>query len=105
MVNQVEYAESRFAIAGCSFLLDVGEEILAATAKHVLTSFESWRMFPKDRPEDVVVIDNLMIHEDPEEPPSHQAVIGCSSRYASLTRLCNPCGYGPLPLKPVKRFT
>jgi hypothetical protein len=81
MINQIEYTDAQHPTAACGFLLDAGDEILAATAKHVLIYFKSkdmdsvsfgdslvsWRMFPKDRPEDRVLIDRL-INEDPQEP-------------------------------------
>ena len=80
MINQIEYTDAAHPSAACGFLLDTGDAILAATAKHVLKYFKSkamdsvsfegtlerWRMFPKDRPEDAVTIDRL-INEDPEE--------------------------------------
>jgi len=88
MINQIEYADSEHPSAACGFLVDTGDEILAATAKHVLIYFKSgvmdsvsfagslktWRMFPKDSPGDAVVIDRL-INENPKErlkriPPS-----------------------------------
>lgn len=81
MINQIEYADTSFPIAGCSFLLDTGEDTLAVTAKHVLTYFKSktmnsvsfgdalrsWKMFPKDNPDDVVVVDEL-INKNTNEP-------------------------------------
>jgi len=81
MINQIEYTDKSHPVAGCGFLLDTGDEILAATAKHVLIFFKSdsmesvsfgetlklWRMFPKNNPDDVVVVDKL-INENPEEP-------------------------------------
>jgi len=81
MINQIEYADAEHPIAACGFLLDTGDEILAATAKHVLIYFKSesmdsvsfqgnlkaWRMFPKDSPGDLVVIDRL-INENAREP-------------------------------------
>jgi hypothetical protein len=81
MINQIEYTDKNHPIAGCSFLLDTGDEILAATAKHILLFFKSdsmkavsfnnslklWKMFPKNNPDDVVVVDKL-INENPEEP-------------------------------------
>ena len=81
MINQIEYTDKNHPIAGCAFLLDTGDEILAATAKHVLIYFKSesmksvsfgealklWRMFPKDNPDDAVVVDEL-INENPDEP-------------------------------------
>jgi len=81
MINQIEYTDKNHPVAGCGFLLDTGDEILAATAKHILTYFKSetmesvsfektlklWKMFPKNNPDDVVVVDKL-INENPEEP-------------------------------------
>lgn len=81
MINQIEYSDTLYPIAGCSFLLDTGEDTLAVTAKHVLTYFKSremnsisfrktlksWKMFPKDNKNDEVVIDQL-INEDENEP-------------------------------------
>jgi hypothetical protein len=81
MVNQIEYADTSFPIAGCSFLLDTGEDTVAVTAKHVLTYFKSetmnsvsfgntlrsWKMFPKDNPDDVVVV-GALINEDTDAP-------------------------------------
>jgi hypothetical protein len=80
MINQIEYLDKSHPIAGCGFLLDTGDEILAATAKHILIFFKSdsmktvsfnntlksWKMFPKNNPDDVVVLDKL-INENPEE--------------------------------------
>jgi hypothetical protein len=81
MINQIEYTDRNHPVAGCGFLLDTGDEILAATAKHILIFFKSesmesvsfgetlklWKMFPKNNPDDVVVVDKL-INENPEEP-------------------------------------
>jgi len=81
MINQIEYTDTKHPSAACGFLVDTGDEILAATAKHVLIYFKSeamdsvsfagtlrsWRMFPKDSPGDAVVIDEL-VNEDPKEP-------------------------------------
>jgi hypothetical protein len=80
MINQIEYTDKEHPSAACGFLVDTGDEILAATAKHVLTYFKAesmdsvffdgtlktWRMFPKDSPGDTVLIDRL-INEDPQE--------------------------------------
>jgi hypothetical protein len=80
MINHIEYADTLYPIAGCSFLLDTGEDTLAVTAKHVLTYFksggmnsvsfrntlENWKMYPKDNPEDVVVA-GALINEDAGE--------------------------------------
>lgn len=81
MINQIEYVDKSFPIAACAFLLDTGTEILAVTAKHVLTYFKSpgmtsvsfggrlksWIMFPKNLPADRVEIEALL-NEDPAEP-------------------------------------
>jgi len=80
MINQIEYIDKNHPIAGCGFLLDAGNEVFAATAKHVLIFFKSnsmekvsfdntlklWKMFPKDNPDDLVVVDKL-INEDKGE--------------------------------------
>ena len=61
--------------------MDTGDEVLAATAKHILTYFksetmnsvsfgdalETWRMFPKNSPDDLIIVDEL-INENAEEP-------------------------------------
>ncbi|MEE9441509.1 MAG: serine protease [candidate division Zixibacteria bacterium] len=84
MINQIEYTDNNHPIAGCGFLLDTGNEILAATAKHILVYFKSesmksvafnntlklWKMFPKNNPDDVVIVDKL-INENPKEPLEH----------------------------------
>jgi hypothetical protein len=81
MVNQIEYIDQSHPIAGCSFLLDTGDDTLAVTAKHILTYFKSetmnsvsfantlrsWKMFPKNSPTDVVIVDGLL-NENREEP-------------------------------------
>lgn len=68
LINQIEYTDGMHPSAACGFLVDSGDEILAATAKHVLVYFKSeamdsvsfagtlksWRMFPKDSPDDAV---------------------------------------------------
>jgi hypothetical protein len=80
MINQIEYTDASHPTAACGFLIDNGDEVVAATAKHVLVYFKSgsmdsvsfgdtlkaWWMFPKDSPEDVTVLD-LLINEDPAE--------------------------------------
>ncbi len=80
MINQIDYTDKQHPIGGCGFLLDTGDEVLAVTAKHVLKYFKSdsmntvsfgntlkqWRMFPKDSPDDIVVLDSL-INEDSTE--------------------------------------
>lgn len=81
MVNRVEYSDSSHPMAGSAFLLDTGDGLVAATAKHVLLYFKSkemdsvsfrgtlvsWEMFPKDTKEDVTVAGPL-VNEDPKEP-------------------------------------
>ncbi len=80
VVNQIDYDDQHHPVAGCGCLLEVGGEVLAATAKHVLTYFrsarmdavdfegtlKSWRMFPKDRPSELVVVDELVNRESGE---------------------------------------
>ena len=80
MVNEIEYVDQYYPVAGCAFLLDTGSDTVAATAKHVLIYFKSdsmetisfdddlirWVMHPKDRPGDSVVA-GRMINEDPGE--------------------------------------
>lgn len=84
MINRIEYTDREHPSAACGFLVDTGDEILAATAKHVLIYFKSetmdsvsfggtlktWWMFPKDSPGDAVVLDRLL-NEDPREPLEH----------------------------------
>jgi len=89
MVNQIEYVGKKFPIAGCSFLLNTGEDTLLATAKHILTYFKSetmksvffahslkeWRAFPKNNPADIVVVDSLLNADSTEalgRIPSHR---------------------------------
>lgn len=81
MINHIEYSDTTFPIAGCAFLLDTGDDTLAVTAKHILTFFKSiamnsvsfkgtlmsWKMYPKNNPDDVVIVDGL-INENPDEP-------------------------------------
>ena len=78
MVNEIEYVDRYFPVAGCAFLLEAGGDTVAATAKHVLIYFKSdsmttisfdsslvrWVMHPKDNPADSVVAGRL-INEDP----------------------------------------
>ena len=80
LVNQIDYEEKHHPVAGCGFLLEFEAETVAATAKHVLTYFKSsemdsvdfkgtlksWKMFPKDHPAYVVVVDEL-INQDADE--------------------------------------
>lgn len=44
VVNQIDYTVRHLPVAGCGFLLEVGNEVVAATAKHVLTYFKSVEM-------------------------------------------------------------
>ena len=81
MINRIEYTDKYHPVGGCGFLIDTGDEILAATAKHVLMYFKSesmtsvsfdntlvkWIMFPKDNPDDVVILDKLL-NENKREP-------------------------------------
>jgi len=80
VVNQIDYVDQHHPVAGCGLLLEVGGEVLAATAKHVLTYFKSpemdsvdfegtlkrWTMYPKDSPSDVVVVDALLNRDSSE---------------------------------------
>jgi hypothetical protein len=80
MINEITYLDQHYPVAGCSFLLDTGSDTVAVTAKHVLIYFKSdmmkavsfentlvsWKMYPKDNPTDVVVVDRL-INENPAE--------------------------------------
>jgi len=75
MINEIEYDDQHHPVAGCGFLLDTGTDTLAVTAKHVLTYFKSgamssvsfrgtlkeWKMYPKDNPADVVIVDSRVI--------------------------------------------
>ncbi len=80
MVNEIEYVDQYFPVAGCAFLLEAGGDTVAATAKHVLIYFKpdametvsfgdflvSWVMHPKDNPGDSVLAGRL-INRDPGE--------------------------------------
>lgn len=80
MVNQIDYTDRHHPVAGCGFLIEVEGRVVAVTAKHVLTYFRSarmesvdfkgtlkrWKMFPKDRPSAVVVVDELINRDDEE---------------------------------------
>ncbi|MFC1573306.1 serine protease [Candidatus Eisenbacteria bacterium] len=80
MINEIEYTDKHHPIAGCGFLLDVGSDTIAVTAKHILVYFKSgamasvsfgntlkyWRMYPKNNPDDIVVVDRL-INENTDE--------------------------------------
>ena len=81
MINKIEYVDKSFPVAGCGFLLDTGTGVYAVTAKHVLVYFKSdkmksvsfgdtlgsWKMYPKNKPEDAVIVDRL-INENVDEP-------------------------------------
>jgi hypothetical protein len=74
MINEIRYVDHEWPVAGCGFLLEAGSDTLAATAKHILTYFKSdsmnavsfgtmlksWRMHPKNNPDDVVVVGELI---------------------------------------------
>lgn len=80
MINDIQYEQKRHPVAGCGFLLDSGKGVYAVTAKHVLTYFKSesmdsvhfrgtlvsWKMYPKNSPKDMVVVDRL-VNEDAGE--------------------------------------
>ena len=36
MINQIDYFDKHHPIGGCGFLLDIGNDTLAVTAKHVI---------------------------------------------------------------------
>jgi len=65
MINQIDYTDNHFPVAGCGFLLDTGEDTLAVTAKHILTYFKSEKMNSVDFNNlyFVYVIKNLMRNE------------------------------------------
>lgn len=81
MINHIEYTDGTHPTAACGFLLDTGDDVLAATAKHVLRFFKSgsmdsvsfggtlkrWSLSPKNAPDEVVVIERL-VNEDASEP-------------------------------------
>lgn len=80
LINEIEYTDKHYPIAGSAFLLDTGSDTLAVTAKHVLTYFrsksmktvsfnntlKSWKMYPKDSRDDVTVVERL-VNEDADE--------------------------------------
>ena len=81
LINQIEYSDASHPVAGCGFLLDTGDGVVAVTAKHVLRYFksdrmdsvsfrgtlEAWKMFPKDDPSRITVVGEL-INENDDEP-------------------------------------
>ena len=80
MINHINYIERDYSFAGCSFLLDIGNDTIAVTAKHILTYFNSdimrtvsfnnslryWEMYPKDNKNDKVYVEEI-INENPNE--------------------------------------
>ncbi|MHC4305835.1 MAG: S1 family peptidase [Planctomycetota bacterium] len=115
VVNQIDYTDGHHPVAGCGFLLEVGDEVLAATAKHVLTYFKSaemdsvdfqgtlrsWKMFPKDRPSEVVVVGEL-INQDAEESLQR---IACEKDWLVFTverasKEIQPLRFRTAPLQP-----
>ena len=80
MINHINYIVNDYAVAGCGFLLDIGTDTIAVTAKHILTYFKSdimntvsfinrlikWEMYPKNNSMDKVYIENI-INENPNE--------------------------------------
>jgi hypothetical protein len=115
MINQIDYVGKKFPIAGCSFLLDTGKDTLVATAKHILTYFKSdtmksvffanslkeWRMFPKNNPADVVVVDSLLNADSTEalgRIPSHRDWLLFSIKQKSKN--IKPLKFRTDPLRP-----
>ena len=87
MINNIDYEDKTFPVAGCGFLLDTGTNVYAVTAKHVLVYFKSdrmdsvsfantlrrWVMYPKNKPDDAVIVDRLInenVDESLEQLPS-----------------------------------
>lgn len=80
MINHINYVDRDHSHAGCGFLLDIGTDTIAVTAKHILTYFNSnnmrnvsfnnslryWEMYPKNNRNDKVYIDEI-INENPYE--------------------------------------
>ena len=80
MVNHIRYLDSEHHNAGCGFLLDIGADTIAVTAKHLLHFFKSnkmnsvsfnhslviWEMHPKNNMSDNVILGEI-INENPEE--------------------------------------
>ena len=89
MTNHVEFTDSMFnnPLAGCSFLLDTGNEILAVTCKHALwvaksdtmkyihfeNTLKEWRMQRKDD-STKYIITNKLLNENKEEIIGEQNV-------------------------------
>ncbi|MCK5029113.1 MAG: trypsin-like peptidase domain-containing protein [Bacteroidales bacterium] len=82
LVNSIEYIDTSFKDnhPGCGFLIDIGDEILAVTCKHVLwenkplnvstvninDQITSWKMFVRNDQSQYVVLDKL-INNNPSE--------------------------------------
>ncbi|MFH0756147.1 MAG: serine protease [Bacteroidota bacterium] len=80
MINHINYIDRDYSIAGCGFLLDIGTDTIAVTAKHILTYYKSdmmstvsfinslieWEMYPKNNNDDKVCIEKI-INENPNE--------------------------------------
>ncbi len=107
MINEIEYVDQHHPVAGCAFLLDTGTDTLAVTAKHILTYFKSqamksvsfegtlknWRMYPKDNPEDMVLVDTLVntaANESIKRVPcaADWLLFSTRSRSANIQPLC-----------------
>ena len=91
-------------------LLEMGDEVLAATAKHVLTYFKSaemdsvdfegslksWTMFPKDIPGELVVLDALSTQTMRNRWRAFPVKeTGCCSRSGSDRRRSEPSAVFP----------
>jgi hypothetical protein len=80
MINHINYIDRNYSVAGCGFLLDIGTDTIAVTAKHILSYFKSenmstvsfnnnlgqWEMYPKNNNLDKVCIEKI-INENPNE--------------------------------------
>jgi V8-like Glu-specific endopeptidase len=80
LINHISYVDKDYSVAGCGFLLDIGTDTIAVTAKHILSYFKSdsmntvsfinrlkeWEMYPKDNNMDKVHIEKI-INENPNE--------------------------------------
>ncbi|MFH1754957.1 MAG: hypothetical protein ABIA59_04570, partial [Candidatus Latescibacterota bacterium] len=118
MINHIQYGDTLYPVAGCSFLLDVGEDTISVTAKHVLTYFksksmksvsfngmlEAWMMFPKNNSKDVVIVDGI-INEDARESiddiPSQDDWLLLSLKKKSSS--IQPLAFREAPLVPNER--
>ncbi|MFH1195965.1 MAG: trypsin-like peptidase domain-containing protein [bacterium] len=114
MINHVEFTDSTFnnPIAGCSFLLDTGNEILAVTCKHSLwvaksdtmkyINFEGtlkeWRMQRKDDSTKYLITDKLL-NENREELIGEQNV---NKDFLVFTIKENHCDVTPVKLRKTK---